>query len=76
MSVTREPTAPGDYRRIGRRDLLRLWGPAVLAGAAIAGGGATLHGRPGRHQQLPESTTPPPPDWRVAGDAPALAVTP
>jgi uncharacterized protein (DUF362 family) len=75
MSVTREPDAPGDYRRIGRRELLRLWGPAVLAGAAIAGGGATLHGRPGRHQQPAESTTPLPPDWRVAAEGPAkLAV--
>ena len=75
MSDAHDRSEPSDYRRIGRRELLRLWGPAVLAGAAVAGVAGALHGRPGRHQQPTESTTSPLPDWRVAGDIAArLAV--
>jgi len=76
MTTPRDHAEPGDYRRVGRRELLRLWGPAVLAGAVLAGSGAALHGRPGRHQRPPEDDgPPPPPDWQAAGDIAArLAV--
>jgi len=50
---------------IGRRDLLKLWGPAALAGAAITALGAGLGGRSGRHQRSDSVTAPSPPDWRV-----------
>ena len=50
---------------IGRRDLLKLWGPAALAGAAITALGAGLGGRSGRHQRLPLEAHPTPPDWRI-----------
>jgi hypothetical protein len=76
MPVTHDPAEPRDYRRIGRRELLRLWGPAALAGAALAGTGAALRDRPGRHERPPEDDGPAPlPDWRPAADIPArLAV--
>lgn len=61
-----EPHEPHDpYRAVGRRELLTLWGPAALAGAAFAALGAGLAGRPGRHRPPDASHVPPPPDWRV-----------
>ncbi len=50
---------------IGRRDLLKTWGPAALAGAAITALGAGLGGRPGRHQRGSSEIAPIPPDWRI-----------
>jgi len=50
---------------LGRRELLKTWGPAALAGAAITALGAGLGGRPGRHRSSPSEAAPPPPDWRV-----------
>jgi len=52
-------------KAIGRRDLLKTWGPAAVAGAAIAALGAGFSGRPGRHQQKASEAAPPPPDWRI-----------
>lgn len=61
-----EPHEPRDpYRAFGRRDLLRLWGPAALAGAAFAALGAGLRDRPGRHRRASSDLAPAPPDWRV-----------
>ena len=75
MPVTRDPVEPADYRRVDRRELLRTCGPAVLAGVAVTGAAAALHGRPGRHQPGSEGTAPLPPKWRLAGEAPSrLAV--
>ncbi len=56
-----EPTPYG----VDRRDLLKTWGPAALAGAAITALGAGLGGRPGRHQQTSSEIAAAPPDWRV-----------
>jgi uncharacterized protein (DUF362 family) len=67
---TRDRTEPSDYRRIGRRELLRLWGPAVLAGAAVAGAAGALHGRPGRHQRRAGDAVLEPPSWRADGAIP------
>jgi len=50
---------------IGRRDLMKTWGPAALAGAAITALGAGLGGRPGRHQRGSGEAAPTPPDWRI-----------
>jgi len=50
---------------VNRRDLLKLWGPAALACAAISGLGAGLGGRAGRHRPPVSSNIPRPPDWRV-----------
>ena len=55
---------PSD-KSIGRRDLLKTWGPAALAGAAITALGAGLSGRPGRHQRGSGEVAPTPPDWRI-----------
>ena len=70
MPDTSDRTEPGDYRRIGRRELLRLWGPAVLAGAAVAGAAGALHGRPGRHQRRADDAPLAPPSWRADGELP------
>jgi uncharacterized protein (DUF362 family) len=59
------PREPADYRRIGRRELLRLWGPAALAGVAVAGFGKVLRGRPGRHRPPEAGVALRPRDWRV-----------
>jgi uncharacterized protein (DUF362 family) len=50
---------------IRRRDLLKLWGPAVLAGGALTALGAGLGGKPGRHTRPPDDSLPVPPDWRI-----------
>lgn len=57
-----EPAAPYDPTR---RELLTRWGAPVLAGAALAGLGAGLAGRPGRHRPPAPDVTSVPPDWRV-----------
>ena len=58
------PTKEGTPATIGRRDLLKTWGPAAVAGAAIAALGAGFGGRPGRHRHKDSGAAPPPPDWR------------
>ena len=50
---------------VNRRDLLKLWGPAVLAGAGLAALGTVLSARPGRHEPPSPDLIPTPPDWRV-----------
>lgn len=55
---------------IGRRDLLKTWGPAALAGAAITALGAGLSDRPGRHQRQASAVALAPPDWRVDPSSP------
>ena len=75
MPITSDRIEPADYRRVDRRELLRTWGPAVLAGIAVTGAAAALHGRPGRHQPSGGETVPLPPKWRVPSADPArLAV--
>jgi uncharacterized protein (DUF362 family) len=56
--------------RLGRRELLRTWAPALLAGAAAAVLGGFLSGRPGRHRRAPALAASRPPDWRVAPHLP------
>lgn len=63
MSERREE--PRDYRTIGRRELVRHWGPAALAGVVLAGSGALLQGREGRHRPPTPDRAALPPDWRV-----------
>ena len=66
--------AGGPYD-IGRRELLTRWGPAALAVSALAGTGALLSGRDGRHRLPDDSDLAKPRDWRVSQDVPArLAV--
>lgn len=66
---------PIDDRRIGRRELLRLWWPPLLAGFAFAGAGAALTGRSGRHGRGGTGErVPPPPVWRVATGPGRIAV--
>jgi uncharacterized protein (DUF362 family) len=61
-----EPDPRLEYHRSSRRDLLRVWGPVGLTAAALAGVGALLHERPGRHRpRQPSNDLPSPPDWRV-----------
>ena len=61
---------PREYREIGRRELVRTFGPAAIAGVVLAGGGALLHGRQGRHRPPRQERAPLPPDWRVDPAAP------
>lgn len=63
------------YGRMGRRELLRTWGPPALAAAALGAGGWVLRDHPGRHRATPEEGAPPPPDWRVPGAGRILAVS-
>jgi len=55
---------------LGRRDLLKIWGPAALAGAAITALGAGLSRRPGRHQRVDSTAALTPPDWRIDPSSP------
>ncbi len=69
-------TEPREYREIGRRELLRTWGPAALAGVVLAGGGTLLHGRQGRHQPPGSERAPSPKDYRVdPGETGRIAVS-
>ncbi len=61
---------PSDYNRFDRRELIRLWGPALLTGAAVAGFGGALLGRAGRHRARPADAAARPRDWRAQLDAP------
>ncbi len=57
-------------QRLGRRDLLRLWAPALLAGTALAGFGVFLSNRQGRHRLRATEAAGVPPDWRVPSGQP------
>jgi len=57
-----------EYRAIGRRDLLRQWGPPAAAGFALAGLGLGFSGRSGRHQAPDVESLPRPRDWRTQPD--------
>ena len=72
MSDTED--APVKPSGLNRRELLKLWGPAVLAGAAVTTLGAGLAGRPGRHATDPDERAPAPPDWRADPTAPGRVV--
>lgn len=64
-----------EYRRMGRRELLRSWGPPVLATLGLGAAAVLLHGRPGRHRAVPPPLgVPKPRDWRRQGVPAALAV--
>jgi len=66
---------PYDDSKLDRRSVLKLWGPAALAGAALTAMGAGLSGRPGRHRPPEVAALPSPADWRVdPGAAGRLAV--
>lgn len=66
---------PPEYRQIGRREMLRLWAPAALAGVALAGAGSFLYGRTGRHERAAARSNAPLPTWRSSLDEPGrLAV--
>jgi len=69
------PSCPDPYRAIGRRELLTRWGPAALAASALAGTGALLGGREGRHRPPDDRALPTPRDWRIAPGAPGRIVT-
>jgi uncharacterized protein (DUF362 family) len=61
--------------RIGRRELLTRWGPAALAASALAGTGALLRGREGRHRAPDGRPLPSPRDWRVERERAGRLVT-
>jgi uncharacterized protein (DUF362 family) len=61
---------PSEYRRLDRRELIRLWGPALVTGTALAGFGGALLGRAGRHRPMSVVAVSGPRDWRVQPDAP------
>jgi uncharacterized protein (DUF362 family) len=58
-----------DYRAIGRRELLRRWGPPAAAGLALTGLGLGVSGRPGRHQPPSVEALSRPKDWRIDPEA-------
>jgi len=61
--------------RLDRRQLLRQWGPGILASAALGTLGWRLYGSPGRHRRETSQRVVPLPDWRVGTETPtALAV--
>ncbi len=67
--------AETEYRRMGRRELLKTWGPPALATLGLGAAAALLHGRPGRHEVAARSHgAPGPRDWRRAGVPQALAI--
>jgi uncharacterized protein (DUF362 family) len=68
MDETKLPVVDA-YRLVGRRELLRQWGPPAIAGVAFAGLGLGLSGRPGRHQPASVETLSHPKDWRFDPEA-------
>jgi uncharacterized protein (DUF362 family) len=72
--MSRVTIEPPEYRQIGRRDVLRLWAPAALAGIALAGAGSFLHGRTGRHERAAARSNTPLPEWRHPADEPGRLV--
>jgi uncharacterized protein (DUF362 family) len=64
-----------EYRKIGRRELVRQWAPPCAAGLALAALGLGFTNRSGRHKPPGGTRLPVPKDWRIAGlDSPGLAV--
>ncbi len=59
-----EDTNGSPYAVIGRRELLRIWGPPALASAALAAAGLAFAGRRGRHHAPEQGAAPVPKDWR------------
>ena len=64
-----------EYRRVGRREVLRQWVPPAVAGIALTGLGFGLMNRPGRHQAPSVESLPHPRDWRVDPSAPGRLAT-
>ncbi len=64
-----------DYETLGRRDLLRQWGPPVIAGVALAGLGFGFNGREGRHRPVSSESLSRPRDWRTEPTAPGRLAT-
>jgi uncharacterized protein (DUF362 family) len=54
-----------EYRRLGRREVLRQWLPPAIAGVALAGLGFGFSQRAGRHRPPSAEDLPLPQDWRV-----------
>jgi uncharacterized protein (DUF362 family) len=54
-----------EYRRLGRREVIRQWVPPAIAGIALAGLGLGFSNRPGRHRPPSAESLSRPPDWRV-----------
>ncbi len=73
MTIKKDLPIIDDYRAIGRRDLLRQWGPPAVAGVALASLGLGLAGRPGRHQPPATESLASPKDWRTQPDVPGRA---
>jgi uncharacterized protein (DUF362 family) len=70
MSVDREA-----LRALSRRELLVRWGPAALAASALAGAGAILRDREGRHRPPDDRALHPPRDWRATpGEAGRIVI--
>jgi uncharacterized protein (DUF362 family) len=59
-----------DYRAIGRRDLIRQWGPPAAVGAALAALGLGFSDRPGRHRAPEVESLQRPKDWRIPNEGP------
>ncbi len=64
-----------DYETLGRRDLLRQWGPPAIAGVALAGLGFGFNGREGRHRPVSSESLSRPRDWRTEPTAPGRLAT-
>jgi hypothetical protein len=67
--------SPDPYAVVTRRELLKRWGPAALVASTLAGTGALLGGREGRHRPPDDRILPRPRDWRVAPGAAGRLVT-
>jgi len=64
-----------EYRRLGRREVLRQWLPPAIVGAALAGLGVGFSNRAGRHRPPSIESLPTPPDWRTDPEAAGQLVT-
>ena len=64
MDKTANRPPVDDYERLGRREVLRLWGPAALAATALGALGFGLAGRSGRHHVAAAGPTETLPDRR------------
>ncbi|MEJ2580782.1 MAG: hypothetical protein P8127_03935, partial [Acidobacteriota bacterium] len=54
-----------EYRRLGRRDVLRAWLPPAIAGVTLAGLGFGFSDREGRHRPPSAESLTKPRDWRL-----------
>jgi uncharacterized protein (DUF362 family) len=75
MAPEKHSAASDPYRAVARRDLLTRWGPAALVATTLAGTGALLGGREGRHRPPDDRLLGSPRDWRVDASAPGRLVT-